>query len=347
MKKNLLLRVVLVVMLCMSLSACATEDPSESKPAIKGTKDPRPTATVEPTSPPFVGPREDTWDTDENTTDEVTDEPGAEPTVKPTPMPSIVDMLPAPDSLNPEKTPMLYDFVAGCLDYHIPVHRDQFTSDFYILRNTDYPSVLHNDWYVVQTGFTTPPLGSKINSMELTPELLESFESLVSELPEERYIVEGDWELFLLTVYDEEGVHGFDADGKWGDLELRMFSLLANPDYTSGYFKKTLESGAGWPTEWLRQPFYADRMMHDLSINIWDPWWDTWSYRQRYDIVQTAYNNGIDYWVICTGKEEFLLCDSTGGSYPEFRWWDLRVLCNDMGYDIVGMYTHDEWQPYD
>lgn len=48
MKKNLLLRVVLVVMLCMSLSACATEDPIESKPAIKGTKDPRPTATVCP-----------------------------------------------------------------------------------------------------------------------------------------------------------------------------------------------------------------------------------------------------------------------------------------------------------
>lgn len=218
-----------------------------------------------------------------------------------------VTELPDAQTVSAEETPLLYDFTHGCLDWHVPIHRDSLASDFYIMRHKTCPEVLHCDWYVTQSGFTTPPLGSKITSVEIDPQYLDSIEKLIAKFPSERRITEGEWELLILNTYDENGVYGFNSDGKWGLMTPKMFVVLQG--YTDGLFSQRMQSGAGWPTEWLRKEPYATLLMQDEGIYIDDPWWDTWTYQKHYMLASSETGEYRGY-MTTPGEDRYVLYDS-------------------------------------
>ena len=78
--------------------------------------------------------------------------PDNDPVVSVTPTEAPITELPALEDIAPNTQPLLYDFVAGCLDWHISIHRDTIDSDFYLLRHKSNPSLIWTDWYIIQGG---------------------------------------------------------------------------------------------------------------------------------------------------------------------------------------------------
>lgn len=271
-------------LLCICLCLLGGCDAEPSQPPAEET--PPAISTTEPSEPV----NDSSIETQQPTTaPELPEEPNS-----PEPVEVVkVRELPNPESLSYTETPLLYDFVHGCLDYHAPIRRDLIESEFYIMRHSSCPEVLHCDWYMIQEDYAMPPLGSRITSVEIDPEYLESIEPLIEKLPAERRLVEGDWELLLLTLYDEAGVCGFDDDGKWGEMTPRMFAVLQA--YTDGLFKQEVNAGAGWPTEWLRREPYCEKMSVLPVLKLEDSWWDSWVFRKQYSIVREADGEVLGY----------------------------------------------------
>ena len=109
--------------------------------------------------------------------------------------------LPNMSDIKVAETPLLYDFVFGCLDWHVSIGRDTLDSDLYIMRNVKAPGVLYTDWYPIQAGFSVPPLGSAIETVNLSERDTDNFSTVVSELPAQYVLREGDWEL---VIYAED-----------------------------------------------------------------------------------------------------------------------------------------------
>ena len=272
---------LLCICLCL-LGGCETET---SKPPVEEVP------PVSATAGPDKQVSDDQQPVNEPGTD---DQPPAEELSSPEPVEVVkVRELPNPEDLSCTETPLLYDFVYGCLDYHAPIRRDLIESEFYIMRHSSCPEVLHCDWYMVQEDYAMPPLGSRITSVEIDPEYFESIEPLIEKLPAERRLVEGDWELLLLTLYDEAGIYGFNDEGKWGEMTPRMFAVLQA--YTDGLFKQEVNAGAGWPTEWLRREPYCEKMSVLPMLKLEDAWWDSWVFRKQYPIVREADGEVLGY----------------------------------------------------
>lgn len=249
------------------------------------------------------------------------------PEVVPTELPSL-------DTIDYTQDPLLYDFVAGCLDWHVPIHRDEIDSDLYILRNLKAPTIIYTDWYVWQGGFTVPPTGSSVERFELHPRDVDSLDTIISSLPTDYVIRDGDWELVIYA----------------GDAAVTLNSLgLITRDshkYAEGRVPPFLSDGSGWPTEWLRREPYATRLATESEIDITDPWWDTFHLSGRYDLISnTSEALDFNYYAVCTGVMTFSFCDNQGNTARGMSWDLLRSTCNAMQANINGVYECNSWFP--
>lgn len=238
------------------------------------------------------------------------------------------------ESVSPEEDPLLYDFLTGCLDWHISIHRDVLDSDLYILRNLKEPSVLYTDWYVTQGGFTVPPTGTGIETTVLQYRDIERYNTVVERIPEEYIVRDGDWELVIYA----------------GDAatELNNLGVISRNfhHYAEGSVPPFIEDGSGWPTEWLRKEPYASHLASESEIDIQDVWWDTFRLSGRYDFIpNTPEASEFSYYAICTGVMEFSFCDNQGNVARGMSWDLLRTTCNTMQYNINGIYACGSWQP--
>lgn len=261
--------------------------------------------------------------------------PTAEPsihieTVSPT-VPSITE-LPLLEDINPEIDPLLYDFVAGCLDWHVPIHRDVLDSDLYILRHESAPGVLYTDWYIIQGGYATPPQGSTIERVVLNARDLDTYNAALYEIPDTYILHSNGWELVIYA-------------GQAASI-LNRNNLLIRSEfkYSDGREPPFIQNGEGWPTEWLRREPYVSKLRESSSIDMSSEWWNSFCLRAVYNFVDA---NGATtkekYYAVCTNVREFILYDKNGVVASEVSWDSLRETCNALQYDIPGVYTHGTW----
>lgn len=231
-----------------------------------------------------------------------TQAPDLEITESPDVGPLVSKELPEAATVSPVDTPLLYDFVYGCLDWHVSIHRDEFESDFYIMRNLKVPNTIHSDWYVVQAGFTFPPTGSKIRTQDMDEDMAEKFEKAVASLPPERIITEGDWELYLLQSFDSTGVAGFN-NGTWGGISDKMFAVLQV--YSDGEELPFMTDGSGWPMEWVRREPYVTALKN-AGIDLSADFWKEWGLLARHNLVSNVDGTVVGY-VVANRPNEFLV----------------------------------------
>lgn len=270
---------------------------------------------------------------DSASTAEPTPAPTSPPTPTPDPTPTPTIELPSPEELDPETQPLLYDFVHGLLDWHASIHRDDYYSDVYILRNKKSPGVFWIDWYVIQASFTTPPRGSKIERVDLKDEQIEEFEKDSKSVSENRVITEGDWVLFCI---DQGGDEDSDDDF-WAGItrdDLKIFQ-----DYSDGMIPPFFEDGSGWPRDWLlREPYYTS-LKDEEDIDMKDPWWDEWNLEGVY--YMTPYGEDSEDIgrpeLRCIGQElfNFSFMDNT----EIITWEDVKTDCDNVQYQVAGHYT--------
>lgn len=209
--------------------------------------------------------------------------------------PELITELPALEDINIGEEPLLYDFVSGCLDWHIPIYRGTLDSDLYILRHSSSPQILYTDWYVTQGGYTVPPTGTSIERIELVQRDLDKFETILSTVSSDYIIEDGEWQLII---------YAGEAASTLNKLDL---GLRKDYPYAEGRVPPFIESGMGWPTVWLRREPYASRLASEGGIDINDSWWDNFSLEGRYDLQQTGVSTEThDYYAVCTGVMEFL-----------------------------------------
>lgn len=250
----------------------------------------------------------------------------------PTPTQEPVTELPDIEDVQIGSEPLLYDFLCGCLDWHISIHRDTIDSDLYILRHSSSPNILYTDWYIIQSGYTTPPQGSTIERYVLNQRDLDTFESALNNIPDEYKVTHGEWQLI---IYAGEAARV---------LNMTRLTFRSAHRYAEGRVPPFVSDGTGWPTEWLRREPYVSRLRDISAIDMSDSWWDTFSVEGRYDLVPTDEGaQGPTYFAICTGVREFSFCDSSGNVSRGMSWDLLRETCNSLRCDIEGIYEHGTW----
>lgn len=241
--------------------------------------------------------------------------------------------LPEETEISPVKHPLLYDFIVGCLDWHVSINRGVLESDLYLMRNTKAPETIYTDWYPIQAGYTVPPLGSKVETVELSVRQLDMYNTVVSEIPEAYVLREGDWEL---VIYAGDAARAF---------QQYDFDFRSKYRYTDARVPPFIASGAGWPTEWLRrEPYCAS--MREAGIEILDGWFDLFQYRSEYVLLKddgTSTEEG--YSVVCTGVREFALKDGTGKMSFGLTWDNVRETCNALQCNLGDFYHHGDWTP--
>lgn len=254
--------------------------------------------------------------------------------------PKDTDVISLPDlsEVSSIYTPLMYDFLNSCLDWHVPIHRESLNSEFYIMRNLNTPIYIYTDFYAMQEGYTLPPCGGQIVQMEIEPERLKAMEIAITKLPEERVLREGDWELLLLELHSDDGTTGFSSEGTWGGFSTRNFGVIYS--YTDGNPRPFLVDGTGWPTSWLRREPYAS-LLKESGINILDPWWDEWRYMGEY--VLAPYNEESTYTITtvltCINAGMFL-CDAGSSTQNQYMHWSdvLKICDKELAY-VEGKYT--------
>lgn len=258
--------------------------------------------------------------------------PDNDPVVSVTPTEAPITELPALEDIDPNTQPLLYDFVAGCLDWHISIHRDTIDSDFYLLRHKSNPSLIWTDWYIIQGGYATPPLGSKIERIDLSRREADALNSAIKNIPEEYILDINGWQLVIC------------AGEAARVLTANNIPLRTNYKYAEIPDPIFIQDGSGWPTDWLRREPYNSRLQ-ESGISMDDEWWDTFTLRGVYQLHPIDNNPGNEgYSAICTGVREFTFVDKYGKVSQGMSWDSLRESCNALHCGIDGIYEYGSWE---
>lgn len=307
-----------MTLLCVSLLACTLFGCTPQMSDVTFPPDNSVTLPIESLALP---------ETAEPSVPPVTPEPTAEPTPEP-----VLD-LPLKETVNCEETPLLYDFLYSCLDWHVPVLVEKTDPCMYLLRHDSTPNILYVSWYVVQNGYSLPPAPCAYERRELTVEELDTLNKVWFSLPSEYLVREGEWEL---CIYGGEAVEPLESTG------IRFWTMQGYPEGTTRPF---LEDGTGWPTEWLRREPYVTNIKERLGIDMNDPFWDLFRLQGTYEMVPGEHATPVGTpKITCTGFKTFRF-EHNGQVLEDVSWDEIRDDCNHIGYNIPGIYNAWDWEP--
>ncbi len=287
---------LLLAALCLSMS-CGCEsnsqqDPTSTKstsPEVSESTETEPVVTVEPTPTPIPTP---------------------EPTPTPTPEPVVNQWveLPSIEEVALEDSPLMWDFLHGCLGWHMDTPLDTMQDNVFLVRNINQPEVVYYDLYQQNEELRyqgLPYMGTYLtvlyfNNEEENARLQKAF----AGVPKERVLHDGDWEFYILreegyktehgtddpsyclSYYDNlEGVRNTECFGgiprsKFGAPPLDGLDLSRNP----------WAQGDGYATEWLRKEPWCTRLKEWDKMDFSDPYWDTWTFEKRHPFFDV---NGV------------------------------------------------------
>lgn len=253
--------------------------------------------------------------------------PSPEPTATPEPTPPPVTELPALDTITVESNALLYDFVNGCVDWHVHIFDREYDGGLRVMWHDSSPNIVYVDDYIVQAGFTTPPRGQKIERHELNEHESEVFHDVVNKSADNLSFKEGEWNLFVVAGSEVRRLY---------DENIELWSAM---DYTTGNPRPFLEDGSGWPTEWLRREPYITYLREE-GVDMNDPWWDTWNYRGEYELSKSHLSK-MDYqaWVRADNVDDFYEWDSDGYTNEHLDWEQVKAMCWDDYRDIDGIFN--------
>lgn len=176
--------------------------------------------------------------------------------------------------LNPDKerTPMMWDYVHSSLGYQMDSHDHkhfmQYDS-FYAFMLNPQQNALWVESYTIMERLITPSLGSKPESLIIQDP--ETLKDAVDSLDDELKYEEDGWILCVVPMYplkNFDGPENYAFSNRWGGFDVREFHL----EYP-GEMQEWIESGMGWPTEWLQQSGIVENMKEngfDMNNSFWE-----------------------------------------------------------------------------
>ena len=180
--------------------------------------------------------------------------------------------LPAVDEVTTD-TPMLYDYVRGCLGMNTDY--DMISTSYYVFCTKEGSSKFYLATQIAEGGasieiylpkFSTEPGAWYAANEEEKDALLEALESVAEKT------VEGDY-IFYTINCSEVGYEDFNASD-FGGLNLNN-----EFDLDKGYTETEVEDGGqGYPTSLIREVCDLDAIYEYYNIDFNDSFWDTVNY---------------------------------------------------------------------
>lgn len=237
---------------------------------------------------------------------------------------SQVEGLPKLSQIDEKNNPMLYDFVNSSISYKMDVNPENWSLYYAIMQNQDNPNEIYVEYYSYAEKLTFPTLGTAPVQISLDSSL-DSFNDFSSKLSKDRVFTEYNWKMIIISQYNTGEGNSFDycdSAGRWAGIDL--LSLFTNQQI--GEMQKTIESGLGWPTEWLRKNPYNETMKME-GYDVSDPFWD------KYNIKSSKiYKNddGQELKVEVDQLDRFKL--KINGNFVTINERDLKIFLEQEGW---------------
>lgn len=183
----------------------------------------------------------------------------------------IVDGLPNLSMIDADENPVMYDFVNSSISYKMNVNPSKWGFYFAIMQSSKDPSKAYVEYYTYGEKITFPSLGTRPEPLTLSKSQQDAVHDFSIKLSDERVYVEGDWKMFIVSQWNDGQESEFnycDNVGRWAGIDLTPYI-----SGEIGNMQMVVESGFGWPIEWLRKEPYRETMRfegYDVSDTFWD-----------------------------------------------------------------------------
>ena len=209
--------------------------------------------------------------------------------------------LPLASEVDPDKNPIMSDFVRGSLTYKWNKNLSEYGFFYAIMinekdlketldgkyENSDKKRTIYVSKYIYGQKYTYPIIGSTIYEFAMNKETAENINKFVNNMSSNRVFKEDGWKMAIVSsenIHDPKNKNqNYDYTTKNGSTDEWAglnFSKVVQDENRPLDMYKVVYGDFGWPTEWLRKEPYNKNMKLE-GYNVNDPFWD------RYNIGST------------------------------------------------------------
>lgn len=202
----------------------------------------------------------------------------------------IYEELPKLETIDYNKTPLLYDFVNSSIGYHFSLEDDKTMTkmgSYYVLfynnKNIKDTKTIYIEYYTFGEKITRPILGSKPYKTILTNDQIDNILSKIDEIKNYgKYTEENNYSVIFISryIYDIESNYSninseqftniicCDEIGRWNGIDFNNYSYSEH----GLMYENIYNNGLGWPTDWLIKDGWYDIMLkngYDMNNDFW------------------------------------------------------------------------------
>lgn len=225
---------------------------------------------------------------------------------------TVADGLPRLSQVDSDKNPMLFDFLNSSITYKMNNVENIDKIGFYyaLLQNKHNKKDIYVEYYNYAESLVYPTIGSKPKALTLNKEQISNIDNFASKMSKNRVFEEGDWVMYLISEYNagDNQYDYCDNIGRWGGIDMKQFQ-----SNDKGLMYELVNSGFGWPTEWLRKEPYINTMKkqgYDVNDSFWDQY-NVGSYKiYKRNIHGTLEDEELKVQVVQLNQFQFKLDDN-------------------------------------
>lgn len=227
--------------------------------------------------------------------------------------------LPNPVKVDPQKNPLMYDFLDGSLGYRWKSlnqdgsvkypNWDEWGYCFLIALNSQIPDKIYFERYCWGEYTLLPPLAGEIYSLVLNEQQRYNVSQMLQNMDQNRILKEEDWYFFIVSDYSDMTLStaeydSMNSDYWWAGIDFTNY-LSGEP---GGAMKIRVENGDGYPTDWLREEPFRSRLLEEGLDLSWEWWDENWLYSHKFYHLN---EKEIDIEII--GYDKYLVNGEVGG----------------------------------
>lgn len=196
-----------------------------------------------------------------------------------------------PNNPNASDNPVLYDFVYSSIGYMSNIKPEEYGGISYAIliknKTLEDDTIKEGTAHILEVnlGDVFPPVSSGYISIKFDASRWELIKDSIKDWPELYKFEENDYTLVIVRQSQgEKSQYTYDPSTKgsiWQDIDLGSL------DYPKGWLAKHVDDG--WPTSWLRQQPYKDKIKSYHNEDMDNKFFDVF---RMHEIIELENTNG-------------------------------------------------------
>ena len=196
--------------------------------------------------------------------------------------------LPKLNQINPDKNPILYDFVNSSISYRSNINPSDWGFYYAVLQDQRNKGVIYVEYYTYGEKLTFPSLGTAPYSLKLNESEISYVDNFSKKMSSNRIYGEKysndnqmfNWKCLIISQYStsDEDINGdskfnyCDKVGRWAGIDMIQFI-----GKSEGLMSQTINSGVGWPINWLKKAPYSKKILQYEGYDVNDDFWNKYN----------------------------------------------------------------------